>query len=116
VKPGATLSDVGHAIQSHVIQSHAEKQGYSIVREYCGHGIGREMHEDPQVLHYGHQGKGMVLQEGMTLTIEPMVNQGKANVKVKKDGWIVITSDKKLSTQWEHTTAVFSNGYWVLTL
>jgi len=111
VKPGATLGDIGHAIQSH-----AEKQGYSIVREYCDHGIGREMYEGPQVLHYGYQGKGLVLREGMTFTIEPMVNQGKANVKVKKDGWTVITSDKKLSTQWEHTIAVTSDGYKVLTL
>ena len=111
VKPGATLGDVGHALQSY-----AEKQGYSVVREYCGHGIGREMHEEPQVLHYGHQGKGLVLQEGMTFTIEPMINQGKAKVKVKKDGWTVITSDKKLSAQWEHTIAVTSDGYEVLTL
>ena len=111
VKPGATLGDVGHALQSY-----AEKQGYSVVREYCGHGIGREMHEEPQVLHYGHLGKGLVLEEGMTFTIEPMINQGKAKVKVKKDGWTVITSDKKLSAQWEHTIAVTSDGYEVLTL
>lgn len=111
VKPGATLGDIGHAIQRH-----AEKNGYSIVREYCGHGIGREMHEDPQVLHYGQPGKGLVLQEGMTFTIEPMVNQGRAKVKTKKDGWTVVTSDKKLSAQWEHTIAVTSNGYEVLTL
>ena len=111
VKPGATLGDVGHALQSY-----AEKQGYSVVREYCGHGIGREMHEEPQVLHYGHLGKGLVLQEGMTFTIEPMINQGKAKVKVKKDGWTVITNDKKLSAQWEHTIAVTSDGYEVLTL
>lgn len=111
VKPGATLGDVGHAIQSY-----AEKHGYSVVREYCGHGIGREMHEEPQVLHYGHQGKGLVLQEGMTFTIEPMINQGKAKVKVKKDGWTVITNDKKLSAQWEHTIAVTADGYEVLTL
>lgn len=111
VKPGATLGDVGHAIQSY-----AEQQGYSVVREYCGHGIGREMHEEPQVLHYGHQGKGLVLQEGMTFTIEPMINQGKAKVKVKKDGWTVITNDKRLSAQWEHTIAVTSDGYEVLTL
>ncbi len=111
VKPGATLGDVGHAIQRH-----AEKHGYSIVREYCGHGIGREMHEDPQVLHYGQKGKGLVLQEGMTFTVEPMINQGKAKVKLKKDGWTVVTSDKKLSAQWEHTVAVTSDGYEVLTL
>lgn len=111
VKPGATLGDVGHAIQQY-----AEKQGYSIVRDYCGHGIGREMHEEPAVLHFGRPGKGLVLQEGMTFTIEPMVNQGKAKVKTKKDGWTVVTSDKKLSAQWEHTIAVTADGYEVLTL
>ena len=111
VKPGATLGDVGHAIQSH-----AHKHGYSVVREYCGHGIGREMHEEPQVLHYGQPGKGLALKEGMVFTIEPMINQGKAKVKFKKDGWTVVTSDKKLSAQWEHTVAVTSDGYEVLTL
>jgi len=111
VKPGATLGDVGHAIQSH-----AHKHGYSVVREYCGHEIGREMHEEPQVLHYGQPGKGLALKEGMVFTIEPMINQGKAKVKLKKDGWTVVTSDKKLSAQWEHTVAVTSDGYEVLTL
>ena len=111
VKPGATLGDVGHAIQSH-----AHKHGYSVVREYCGHGIGREMHEEPQILHYGQPGKGLALKEGMVFTIEPMINQGKAKVKLKKDGWTVVTSDKKLSAQWEHTVAVTSDGYEVLTL
>lgn len=111
VKPGATLGDIGYAIQHF-----AEKHGYSVVREYCGHGIGREMHEEPAVLHVGQPGKGLMLQEGMTFTIEPMINQGKAKVKVKKDGWTVVTSDKKLSAQWEHTIAVTSNGYQVLTL
>jgi len=111
VKPGATLGDIGYAIQRH-----AQKHGYSVVREYCGHGIGREMHEEPQVLHYGQLGKGLVLQEGMVFTIEPMINQGKAKVKLKKDGWTVVTSDKKLSAQWEHTVAVTSDGYEVLTL
>lgn len=111
VKPGATLGDIGHAIQHH-----ATRHGYSVVREYCGHGIGREMHEAPQVLHYGLKGKGLVLQEGMTFTIEPMINQGKAKVKQKKDGWTVVTSDKKLSAQWEHTIAVTADGYEVLTL
>ncbi len=111
VKPGATLGDIGYAIQHF-----AEKHGYSVVREYCGHGIGREMHEEPTVLHFGQPGKGLMLQEGMTFTIEPMINQGKAKVKVKKDGWTVVTSDKKLSAQWEHTIAVTSNGYEVLTL
>lgn len=111
VKPGATLGDVGYAIQQY-----AEKYGYSVVREYCGHGIGREMHEEPQVLHYGSKGKGLVLQEGMVFTIEPMINQGKAKIKNKRDGWTVVTSDKKLSAQWEHTIAVTSSGFEVLTL
>ena len=111
VRPGATLGDIGHAIASH-----AHKNGYSVVREYCGHGIGRDMHEDPQVLHYGQAGKGLILQEGMTFTIEPMINQGKAKVKTKKDGWTVVTSDKRLSAQWEHTIAVTASGYEVLTL
>lgn len=111
VKPGATLGDVGHAIQQL-----ATKHGYSIVREYCGHGIGRTMHEEPAVLHYGRAGEGLVLQEGMTFTVEPMVNQGKAKVKQKKDGWTVVTADKKLSAQWEHTIAVTATGYEVLTL
>lgn len=111
VKPGATLGDVGYAIQQH-----AEKHGYSVVREYCGHGIGREMHEEPEVLHYGKPGKGLVLKEGMVFTIEPMVNQGKAKIKTKKDGWTVVTSDKKLSAQWEHSVAVTASGVEVLTL
>ena len=111
VKPGATLGDVGHAIQKH-----AESHGYSIVREYCGHGIGKEMHEEPQVLHYGRQSSGVVLAEGMTFTIEPMVNLGARKVKTKKDGWTVVTKDKKLSAQWEHTIAVTHDGYEVLTL
>ncbi|RUO38594.1 type I methionyl aminopeptidase [Aliidiomarina shirensis] len=111
VKPGATLGDIGY-----VVQRFAEKNGYSVVREYCGHGIGREMHEAPEVLHYGERGDGVILQEGMVFTIEPMINQGKAKVKMKKDGWTVITSDKKLSAQWEHTVAVTATGYEVLTL
>lgn len=111
VKPGATLGDIGHAIQSY-----AERQGYSVVRDYCGHGIGREMHEEPQVLHVGQPGRGLVLQEGMTFTVEPMINQGQAKVKVKKDGWTVVTRDRKLSAQWEHTVAVTATGYEVLTL
>ncbi|GAB3524938.1 type I methionyl aminopeptidase [Photobacterium alginatilyticum] len=111
VKPGARLGDVGHAIQQY-----AERYGYSIVREYCGHGIGREMHEDPQVLHYGLPNQGLKLKEGMIFTIEPMVNQGAAKVKTKKDGWTVITRDKKLSAQSEHTILVTSSGYEVLTL
>lgn len=111
VKPGSTLGDIGHAIQRH-----AEKNGYSVVRDYCGHGIGREMHEEPQILHYGTPHKGAVLKEGMVFTIEPMINQGKAKVKIKRDGWTVVTADKKLSAQWEHTVAVTADGVEVLTL
>ena len=111
VKPGATLGDIGHAIQSYV-----ESHGYSVVREYCGHGIGKEMHEEPQVLHYGKPGEGPVLQEGMVFTIEPMINQGDSRIKTKKDGWTVVTRDKKLSAQWEHTVAVTADGFEVLTL
>ncbi|MGP9677428.1 type I methionyl aminopeptidase [Halomonas sp. AOP27-A1-41] len=111
VKPGATLGDVGHAIQRH-----AEQNGYSVVREYCGHGIGQEMHEEPEVVHYGKPGHGVVLKESMVFTIEPMINQGKAKVKIKKDGWTVVTSDKSLSAQWEHTVAVTAEGVEVLTL
>ncbi|WP_193162729.1 type I methionyl aminopeptidase [Microbulbifer hainanensis] len=111
VRPGATLGDIGHAVQRH-----AEGRGYSIVREYCGHGIGREMHEEPSVLHYGRPDSGVVLQEGMTFTIEPMVNQGSRKTKVKKDGWTVITRDRKLSAQWEHTILVTADGFEVLTL
>ncbi|MCZ2723172.1 type I methionyl aminopeptidase [Marinomonas sp. 15G1-11] len=111
VKPGATLGDVGYAIQKH-----AELAGFSIVREYCGHGIGKEMHEEPQVLHYGRPNSGVVLEAGMTFTIEPMVNQGSAKTKLKKDNWTVVTKDKKLSAQWEHTILVTATGYDVLTL
>lgn len=111
VKPSATLGDIGSAIQHY-----AESRGYSVVREYCGHGIGREMHEAPQVLHYGVRGKGTELKEGMTFTIEPMINQGGAKIKTKKDGWTVVTRDKKLSAQSEHTILVTATGYEVLTL
>ncbi|WP_232323356.1 type I methionyl aminopeptidase [Photobacterium sp. J15] len=111
VKPGAKLGDIGSAIQRY-----AESHGYSIVREYCGHGIGKEMHEEPQVLHYGKSNQGLTLKEGMTFTIEPMVNQGSAKVKTKKDGWTVVTRDKKLSAQSEHTILVTKTGYEVLTL
>ena len=111
VRPGATLGDIGHAIQSYV-----ESNGYSVVREYCGHGVGQEMHEEPQVLHYGKPGEGAVLREGMVFTIEPMVNQGDSRTKIKKDGWTVVTRDKKLSAQWEHTVAVTADGVEVLTL
>ena len=111
VKPGATLGDIGYAIQSHV-----EKEGFSVVRDYCGHGIGREMHEEPQVVHYGRKGTGMHLVPGMTFTIEPMINQGTYKTKLKKDGWTVVTRDKKLSAQWEHTILVTETGFEVLTL
>jgi len=111
VKPGATVGDIGFAIQQY-----ASANGYSVVREYCGHGIGREMHEAPQILHHGRPGTGLVLREGMTFTIEPMLNQGEAKVKLKNDGWTVVTRDKKLSAQWEHTIAVTADGYEVLTL
>ncbi|MFC6633467.1 type I methionyl aminopeptidase [Microbulbifer taiwanensis] len=111
VRPGATLGDIGHAIQKH-----AEGRGYSVVREYCGHGIGREMHEEPQVLHYGRPNSGTLLQEGMTFTIEPMINQGDRKTKTKKDGWTVETRDGRLSAQWEHTVLVTTDGCEVLTL
>lgn len=111
VKPGATLGDIGFAISRLATQ-----HGYSVVRDYCGHGIGREMHEAPEVLHYGRQGEGLRLKEGMVFTIEPMINQGSHKTKLKKDGWTVITRDKKLSSQWEHTIAVTAAGYEVLTL
>ncbi|WP_341936595.1 type I methionyl aminopeptidase [Marinimicrobium sp. C2-29] len=110
VKPGAKLGDIGH-----VIQQHAESNHYSVVREYCGHGIGTVFHEDPQVLHYGRPDTGMELQEGMTFTIEPMINAGKRHTKTKPDGWTVETKDGRLSAQWEHTLAVTKDGVEVLT-
>ena len=111
VKPGAQLGDIGNAIQQFV-----EQKGYSVVREYCGHGIGVEMHEAPNVLHYGKAGTGMKLKEGMTFTIEPMINEGRSKIKTKKDGWTVVTKDKKLSAQTEHTILVTASGFEVLTL
>lgn len=111
VKPGARLGDIGHAIQSH-----SQANGYSVVREYCGHGIGREMHEEPQILHFGRPGTGLTLREGMVFTIEPMLNQGSAKVRSLKDGWTVVTRDNSLSAQWEHTVAVTADGFEVLTL
>ncbi|NOY15650.1 MAG: type I methionyl aminopeptidase [Gammaproteobacteria bacterium] len=111
VKPGARLGDIGHAIQNH-----AEKNRFSVVREYCGHGIGREFHEEPQILHYGEAGSGITLQEGMTFTIEPMINAGKKDVKLLSDGWSVVTRDHKLSAQWEHTILVTAEGHEILTL
>ncbi|MCP5142165.1 MAG: type I methionyl aminopeptidase [Chromatiales bacterium] len=110
VKPGVQLGDIGFAIQNH-----AEAQHCSIVREYCGHGIGREFHEDPQVLHYGKPGTGLTLQEGMCFTIEPMVNIGKRQVKLLPDGWTVVTKDHSLSAQWEHTILVTADGHEILT-
>lgn len=111
VKPGIHLGDIGHAIQRH-----AESQRCSVVREYCGHGIGRKFHEEPQVLHYGTPGVGMVLETGMTFTIEPMINAGKRQVKLLKDGWTVVTKDRSLSAQWEHTILVTDSGHEILTL
>jgi len=109
--PGKRLGDVGAAIQQFV-----EKNRFSVVREYCGHGIGRGFHEDPQVLHYGSRDTGLELRQGMTLTVEPMVNAGKPNVKLLPDGWTVVTKDHSLSAQWEHTVLVTEDGYEVLTL
>ncbi len=111
VHPGATLGDIGHAIQSY-----AEAERCSVVREYCGHGIGREFHEEPQVMHYGKPGTGLRLEKGMVFTIEPMINLGKHPVKVLADGWTVVTRDKSLSAQFEHTLVVTDAGAEVLTL
>jgi methionyl aminopeptidase len=111
VKPGVRLGDIGHAIQQY-----AESHHYSVVREYCGHGIGEEFHEEPQVLHYGKPGTGMELKEGMVFTIEPMINAGKRHTKLLPDGWTVVTKDHKLSAQWEHTVLVTADGFEVLTL
>ena len=111
VRPGTTLGDIGH-----VIQEHAEKHYYSVVREYCGHGIGRVFHEDPQILHYGRPGEGLVLEEGMTFTIEPMINAGRRHTKLNAhDGWTVTTRDGRLSAQWEHTLAVTADGCEIFT-
>lgn len=110
VRPGATLGDIGHAIQSY-----AEGERFSVVREYCGHGIGKVYHDEPQVLHYGRPGDGVVLQPGMTFTIEPMINEGSRYTKVLPDGWTVVTKDRKLSAQWEHTVAVTETGVEILT-
>lgn len=111
VRPGTTLGDIGH-----IIQQHAEANYYSVVREYCGHGIGEVFHEEPQVLHYGKKGTGLVLEEGMTFTIEPMLNAGKRHVKLNKhDGWTVTTKDNRPSAQWEHTMVVTRDGVEILT-
>ena len=111
VKPGITLGDIGH-----IIQIHAEANRYSVVREYCGHGIGKILHEEPQVLHYGQPNTGLTIEEGMTFTIEPMINAGTRHTKLsRRDGWTVTTRDRRLSAQWEHTLAVTSDGCEVLT-
>ncbi|PZO07407.1 MAG: type I methionyl aminopeptidase [Lysobacteraceae bacterium] len=110
VKPGATLGDIGHAIQKY-----AEGERFTVVREYCGHGIGRIYHEEPQVLHYGQPMSGVVLQKGMVFTIEPMINEGTRHSKLLNDGWTVVTRDKSLSAQWEHTVAVTDDGVEILT-
>ena len=111
VRPGTRLGDIGHAIQTLT-----ESNGFSVVREYCGHGIGRIYHEDPQVLHYGEPGTGVTLETGMTFTIEPMINAGRRHVRQLPDGWTVVTKDHSLSAQWEHTVLVTPDGYEVLTL
>jgi methionyl aminopeptidase len=110
VKPGATLGDIGNAIQTY-----AEGERFTVVREYCGHGIGQVYHEDPQVLHYGRPGEGLVLKKGMTFTIEPMINEGTRHTKLLPDGWTVVTKDRKLSAQWEHTVVVTDDGVEILT-
>ena len=111
VRPGARLGDIGHAIQTH-----AERHNYSVVRESCGHGIGREFHEDPQVLHYGRPGTGLELRAGMIFTVEPMINAGDAAVRLLPDNWTVVTRDHSLSAQWEHTVLVTDDGHEILTL
>ena len=111
VRPGTRLGDIGE-----VIQKYAESQGYSVVREYCGHGIGKVFHEEPQVLHYGRAGTGLELKEGMTSTIEPMINLGRPETRLLGDGWTAITKDRKLTAQWEHTLTVTADGYEIFTL
>ena len=111
VKPGNFLGDIGFAIQSH-----AEQNGFSVVREFCGHGIGKVFHEDPQVLHYGNPGQGLKLETGMIFTIEPMINAGKKEIKMLPDGWTVVTKDRSLSAQWEHTILVTEDSYEVMTI
>jgi methionyl aminopeptidase len=111
VRPGASTGDIGFAIERH-----AKRHGYSVVRDYCGHGIGREMHEEPQIMHFGRPGTGVTLREGMVFTIEPMLNRGRASVRTEDDGWTVVTRDGSLSAQFEHTVAVTARGVAVLTL
>jgi methionyl aminopeptidase len=111
VRPGATLGDIGFAVQRH-----AESHGFSVVREFCGHGIGKRFHEEPQILHYGRPGQGMKLHTGMTFTVEPMINAGKRDIRQLADGWTIVTADHSLSAQWEHTILVTADGYEVLTV
>ncbi len=111
VHPGATLGDIGFSIQKH-----AEASGYSVVREFCGHGIGRRFHEEPQILHYGKPGSGLKLVEGMTFTVEPMINAGKRDIRQLADGWTIVTADHSLSAQWEHTVLVTADSFEVLTV
>ena len=110
VRPGATLGDIGHAIQKH-----AEGAGFSVVREFCGHGIGRQFHEEPQILHYGKPGTGETLRAGMIFTIEPMINAGRREIRELGDGWTIVTKDRSLSAQWEHTVLVTDTGFEILT-
>jgi methionyl aminopeptidase len=110
VRPGARLGDIGA-----VIQKYAEESGFSVVREFCGHGIGRKFHEDPQILHYGKAGTGEVLKEGMIFTIEPMINAGRREIRELPDGWTIVTKDRSLSAQWEHTVLVTPTGYEIMT-
>ena len=111
LKPGVTLGDIGYEIQSYV-----EKEGFSVVKDFCGHGIGRLFHEEPSILHYGKKNQGMKIKEGMVFTIEPMINAGKYDTKVLNDGWTAVTKDKSLSAQFEHTVGITNNGYEVFTL
>lgn len=111
IRPGARLGDIGAAIQKH-----AEKFGYTVVREFCGHGIGQKFHEEPQVLHYGKSGTGLVLEPGMVFTVEPMINAGKREIRELPDGWTIVTRDHSLSAQWEHTVLVTDSGYEIMTL
>ena len=111
MKPGNTLGDIGYAIQQH-----AESKGYSIVRDFCGHGIGKVFHTAPNILHYGNIGEGMTLEKGMFFTIEPMINYGKSEIKILDDGWTAVTRDRTLSAQFEHTLGVTEEGYEVFTL
>lgn len=110
IKPGARLGDIGS-----VIQKHAEDSGFSVVREFCGHGIGKKFHEEPQILHYGRAGTGDVLQEGMIFTVEPMINAGRREIRELPDGWTIVTKDRSLSAQWEHTVLVTTDGYEIMT-